>query len=194
MIKIGITGGIGSGKTTVCKMFEVLGIPVYYADYEARNILEYDKEVKKEVVNTFGKEVLTTEGNVDRKKLSTIVFNNKELLQKLNAIIHPAVKRHFEEWCTMHNSEKFVLKEAAIMFESGSDKQVDRVITVTAPLELKIARTINRDNITREQVLDRMKNQISDEEKLKRSWMEIMNDDEHLVIPQVTNIYNLLCK
>ena len=192
MVKIGITGGIGSGKTTVCSVFELLGVPVYYADDEAKNILENDSEVKKAVINIFGKEVLNEEEMIDRKKIGAMVFNNKELLQKLNSIIHPSVFKHFAEWCKVHESEKYILKEAAIMFESGSDRLLDKVITVTAPLELKIKRAMERDAITREQVLQRMSNQMSDEEKLKRSWLEILNDEEHLIIPQVLEIHAIL--
>ena len=194
MIKIGITGGIGSGKTTVCKIFELLDIPVYYADDEAKHLLDSDNKVKLSIVNTFGNEVLNDKGKIDKKKLASFVFNNKEKLEKLNSIVHPAVRAHFENWLKQYSSQKYILKEAAILFESGVYKLVDKVITVTAPLELKINRTMQRDKITREQVELRISNQISDEEKIERSQFVIHNDEQQLLIPQILHIHDQLTK
>lgn len=192
MLKIGITGGIGSGKTTVCRLFELLGIPVYSADEESKQLLQEDKDVLKKILDFFGKDVLDKEGKPDRKKLAAIVFNDKVKLEALNAIMHPAVAKHFENWVQKHKNAAYVLKEAAIMFESGAHTQVDKVITVNAPMELRIARTMKRDNIQRTEVESRMKSQMSDEERTSRSQYSISNDEQTLLIPQVLELNRLL--
>ena len=189
MIKIGITGGIGSGKSTVCKAFELLGVPVYYSDEEAKKILETDTIIIKSVLKLFGNEVLNDQQVLDRKKIAAIVFKDKQKLDQLNAIIHPAVALHFENWLKQYSSCNYILKETAILFESGAYKQVDKVIAIVAPIELRISRAIQRDKISREQVEQRMKAQISDEEKIKRSQFVIHNDEQQLVIPQVIAIH-----
>jgi len=191
MLKLGITGGIGSGKTTVCRLFELLGIPVYYADDESKKLLEEDQLVKEQVIKTFSDSILNDLGTIDRKKLAAIVFNNKEQLEKLNAILHPAVGQHFENWLKKHNAV-YILKEAAILFESGAYKQVDKVLTVVAPLELKIQRTMKRDGVSREVVEKRIELQMSDEEKIKRSDFVIINNEQELLIPQVLSLHKQL--
>lgn len=188
MLKIGITGGIGSGKSTVCSMFELLGIPVYYADEEAKKIIDNDPSVKERLLLLFGTNVLNENQSIDRKKLAALVFNDKKKLEQLNNIVHPAVALHTDRWTKAHAQFPYVLKEAAILFESGAYKAVDKVITVTAPIELKITRVMQRDKATREQVQERMNNQLSDEEKIKRSDFVIYNDEQQLVIPQVLKI------
>ncbi len=192
MKKIGITGGIGSGKSTVCKLFALFGIPVYNADDEAKNILEEKKEVKDKIVALFGNNVLTSEGKVDRVELAKRVFNHKENLEKLNTIVHPAVALHFDAWLKKQQGCPYILKEAAILFESGAYQQTDAVITVTAPLELKMKRVMERSAITRDEVMQRMNNQWNDEEKLKRSAYEIQNDEAQLIIPQILKIHAAL--
>ena len=194
MLRIGITGGIGSGKTTVCRLFELLGVPVFYADTEAKTILEADLDVKTAVINKFGSSVVDTAGSIDKKKLGALVFNNKDMLEQLNSIVHPAVARHFENWCMQHKSENYILQEAAILFESGANKQVDKIITVVAPMELKIKRVMQRDSVTPDQVEQRIKNQLSDDEKVLRSQFVIHNDEQLLVIPQVIAIHQELLK
>jgi dephospho-CoA kinase len=191
MLKIGITGGIGSGKTTVCKFFELLGIPVYYADDASKELLRSNAAVKTHVLNVFGKSILDQHGAVDRKTLAAIVFNNKTELDKLNAIMHPAVALHFEDWIKK-KAAPYILKEAAILFESGAYQKVDSVITVAAPLELKISRTIKRDGVPKEDILARIENQTSDDEKIKRSEFVIYNDEQQLLIPQVLRIHSQL--
>ena len=188
MIKIGITGGIGSGKSTICKVFELLGVPVYYADDEGKKILD-SEEVKERITKIFGADILAEDKMVDRKKMAALVFNEKGKLEKLNSIIHPAVGAHFEEWLKKQGGKPYVIKEAAILFESGAYKQVDKIITVVAPLELKIERAMKRIGITREQVEERMNNQMSDEEKVKKSHYFIVNDEEQLIIPQILKIH-----
>lgn len=191
MLKLGITGGIGSGKTTVCKLFELLGIPVYFSDEESKKLLTEDLTVKHQVLALFGNTILDEEKNIDRKKLASIVFNNKEQLEKLNAILHPAVGVHFEEWLKKQKTP-YILKEAAILFESGAYKQVDKIVTVVAPLELKIQRTMKRDGSSKEAITSRMQLQLPDEEKIKRSDFVIQNDEQTLLIPQVLAIHSTL--
>ena len=135
MIKIGITGGIGSGKTTVCKIFEVLGIPIYYADDRAKELLESDKNVIKKVKNIFGDDVYNEQGKLDRHRVATIVFNFPETLAEYNAIIHPAVFQDAEKWMLRHTQHEYVIKEAALLFETGSYKMLDKIICVTAPVK-----------------------------------------------------------
>jgi len=194
MIKTGITGGIGSGKTTVCKVFELLGIPVYYADEEAKKILDNDPDVKKNVLTVFGYEVLSEQGLIDRKKISAIVFKDQQKLAQLNSIIHPVVALHFSNWLLPYSSHKYIIKEAAILFESDAYKQVDKVITVVAPVALRIKRAMQRDGMSLEQVEQRMKYQMNDEEKMKRSAFVIHNDEQQLLITQVIAIHEQLSK
>lgn len=191
MLKLGVTGGIGSGKTTVCRLFELLGIPVYYADEESKKLLDDNKDVKEQVIKLFDASILNDEGNINRKKLAEIVFKNKEQLEKLNTILHPAVGLHFEGWLKKQKSP-YILKEAAILFESGAYKQVDKVLTVVAPMELKIQRTMKRDGVSKEQVETRMELQMSDEEKVKRSDFVIQNNEQELLIPQVLTLHKQL--
>ena len=188
MIKIGITGGIGSGKSTVCKIFETLKIPVYNADISAAKIINTNKELKKALISLFGEDIYTDLGILDRKKLAKIIFSDKEALAKVNSLIHPAVRADYQEWLEENKEAKFTIKEAAILFESGAYKQVDKVITVFAPEELRIKRVMNREPITREEVLRRIKNQMSEEEKIKRSDFVIYNDEKQLLIPQVIKL------
>lgn len=190
MITVGITGGIGSGKSTVCAVFELLGIPVYYADAEARKILD-DPEIRNVISESFGNEVLNN-NRVDRKKLAAIVFNDPQKLDKLNSIVHPAVKQHFADWCEAHKKYAYVLKEAAILFESETYKNVQKIITVTAPPEIKISRVMKRDGVSKEEVEKRMASQLSDEEKIKRSDFVLMNNEEQLLIPAILEIHGQL--
>ena len=189
MLKIGITGGIGSGKTTVAKAFEQLGIPVYHSDYWAKEIMNTEPLVKQRLIELFGKDIYDTEGIADRKKIAEIVFNDGNKLNDLNSVIHPAVWLHGENWLKQHADKPYILKEAAILFESGGNKSVDKVIMVTAPKELRIQRVINRDNATSEEVKARMSNQWDDEKKIALSDFVIVNDDKTLVIPQVLEVH-----
>ncbi len=191
MLKIGITGGIGSGKTTVCRLFEIMGVPVYYSDEVSKELLRSDAEVKAFVINAFGDTIIDQHGAVDRKKLAAIVFNNKFELDKLNAILHPAVALHFVNWLTKQTSD-YILKETAILFESGAYKNLDQVIAVVAPLELKISRSIKRDGVSKDAILARIQNQLNDEEKIKRSSFVIYNDEAQLLMPQVLMIHQQL--
>ena len=192
MIKVGITGGIGSGKTTVCKVFQILGAPIYFADIRAKVILDTNEEVKLKIINCFGNELLSDSGFVDRIKLAAFVFNSKEKLEKLNAILHPLVQIDFENWLKQHATYNYILKEAAILFESGSFKNLDSIITVIAPLDLRISRVMFRDDISKSQIESRIDKQISDEEKIKRSQFVIYNNEEDFLIPQILKIHKQL--
>ena len=161
---IGLTGGIGSGKSTIAKYFKSKGIPVYIADTEAKKIMDTDLIIGK-IVDAFGMDVLE-DGKISRAKLSSLVFNHQEKLAKLNSIIHPAVKSHFENWLKKHCESVFVIKEAAILFESGSYKDCDKIILVTAPQDIRIKRVMNRDGISKEDVEARIRNQWTDEQKI----------------------------
>ncbi|GGB68363.1 dephospho-CoA kinase [Flavobacterium suaedae] len=187
---IGLTGGIGSGKTTIANYFADLGVPVYIADTEAKKIL-YFPEVVQQISEVFGEEVLT-DNIPDRKKLASVVFKKPEKLEQLNAIIHPRVRQHFTDWTDQHKDEKFVIKEAAILFESGSFKDCDKVILVTAPKETRIKRVMKRDGVSEKEVLERMKNQWSEEKKKKLSDFIIENIDLEVAKNQVNKIYKTI--
>lgn len=188
---IGLTGGIGSGKTTVAHFFEALGVPVYYADDRAKAVLETEK-VSEEVRSYFGDVVFSSEG-IDRKKLASVVFNDKEKLEVLNGIVHPAVGEDFREWLSEQTSA-FIIREAAILFESGSYKDCDQIITVTAPVETRIERVMKRNGTSREEVLARMENQWSDAEKIIRSDYVIENEELAETERKVSEIYHSLKK
>ncbi len=188
MRRIGLTGNIGTGKSTVARIFEILGIPVYHADKQARLILESDK-VKEQISLLFGEQVLTQDRQVDREALAGTVFNDKDKLTVLNNLIHPLVEDDFLKWCKKHEDQKYILHEAAILFESGFDRLFDANILITAPEELCIARVMARDGITKEMVSDRIQNQWSQEKKLEMADYLIINDEKLMVIPQVTDIH-----
>lgn len=187
---IGLTGGIGSGKTLVANYIKSKGIPVYIADDEAKKIMN-DNAVIQKVAKIFGNEMITNH-KIDREKLAEMVFNNPESLQKLNALIHPLVKQNFNIWLKNHQNFPLVIKEAAILFESGSYKECDSIITVTAPLETRLQRVIERDKTNRESVLSRMKNQWTEEQKIAKSHFVIHNLSIEETKNQVDNILNLL--
>nr|WP_067061522.1 dephospho-CoA kinase [Mucilaginibacter sp. L294] len=191
MFKVGITGNIGSGKTTVCKIFEVLGIPVFYADDAAKEVMVADAELIAGIKQAFGNQSYLEEGTLNRKYIAGIVFNNKEELATLNALVHPAVFRAFDKWVLGQKNAPYVLKEAAILFESGSYKMCDRTVIVTAPLDLRVKRVTGRDGITADEVKSRNDRQFSEEKKLTMANDVIINDDTQLVIPQVLKLHEL---
>ena len=193
MLKVGITGGIGSGKTIICKIFNRLGVPFYASDIEAKYIISNNAQVKQAIQKFFGAEVYDSQGNLERKKVAELVFSDKSKLEKLNSIVHPEVQRHFQHWLLLHKDYPYILKEAAILFESGSYKELDFIITVVAPEALRINRVIKRDAVNANVFERVMKNQMSDEEKIKKSNYVIMNDEQELVIPQVLKIHADLC-
>lgn len=190
MLKIGITGGIGSGKTTVCKVFEKVGIPVYYADLQARELMNTDSILIDELKQEFGEDIYINK-ELDRPKLASIVFNDKNKLAKLNALVHPAVQRDFKQWASEQKNTQYVLKEAALMFESGSYKDLDYVVTVSAPKKMRLQRVVDRDGVTKNEVEKRMKNQLTEKERLERADYVIINDETQAVIPQIMQLHEV---
>ena len=189
MLKIGITGGIGSGKSTISKVFQVLGIRVFYADDAAKQVMTNDPILVDALKQTFGSDAYFSDGSLNRKFIANIVFNNPDELVKLNAITHPAVFRAFDQWLTQVKDVPYVMKEAALMFESGSSKLCDKNILVYAPLEMRINRVMGRDGLSRAEVESRNVRQFTDEQKLKLADYVITNDDSQLVIPQVLALH-----
>lgn len=190
-LRVGITGGIGSGKTYVCQLLRHLGYPVFHADDEAKAITESNKLVVEAIKKQFGENIYT-QGKLNRKEVATIVFSSPQELAKLNAIVHPAVAESFERWCSMHSDIPLVFKEAAILFETGLYKELDKNILVTAPLDIRIQRVMERDKVSRDEVAARMANQMSDEEKVRLADYTIVNDNQNLILPQVLKIIRKL--
>jgi len=186
-MRLGITGGIGSGKTSVCKVFTVLGIPVFYADNEAKSIMESDPAIKYELNHVTGKN-LYLNGTLNRPLLANLMYNDKKLLVEINQMVHPLVFRNFNIWADKQNTP-YVIVEAAILFESGIYELVDRVATVVTPVEERIKRVMGRNKHTREQVLNIIKNQMDDQTKIKLSQYVIGNADDDMIIPAVLKIH-----
>ena len=189
MKKIGITGGIGSGKTYVSEVFSSLGIPVFNADVESKRLMSSSDNLISLVKDLFGDDIYTN-GLLDKQKLASIVFSDKEKLENLNNIIHPVVKQEFIDWCKQQNSS-YVIKETAILFESRSDKGLDAVICVSAPLNIRIDRAVKRDGSSVKEIKNRIENQISQEEKENLSDYIIVNDEKDLLLPQIIKIHQL---
>lgn len=187
---IGLTGGIGSGKTTIANEFLTLGVPVYIADDEARKLMQ-STEVINAIRAAFGNAVFEND-ILNREKLAEIVFSDPEKLEQLNAIVHPAVKRHFDEWLSNHKNDPFVIYEAAILFESGGYKNCDLIISVVAPLETRIQRVIDRDKTTREQVLKRINMQWNDEKRISKSDFIIKNTNIEETKSEIVKILKIL--
>ncbi|TDP57533.1 dephospho-CoA kinase [Flavobacterium dankookense] len=187
---IGLTGGIGSGKTTIANYFKSKGIPVYIADDEAKNILQ-TKEVQLEIRTVFGNTVFSDD-KVDKNKLAEFVFSNPEKLKILNSIIHPKVKNHFDNWVEKQQNFPFVIKEAAILFESGSYKLCDKIITIVVPLDERIQRVIHRDTTSYENVMRRINNQWTDEQRMSKSDYIIYNSDLEIAKKQANSILKIL--
>jgi dephospho-CoA kinase len=187
MIKVGLTGNIGSGKTTVLKIFETLGVPVFYADNEAKKFLSHP-DVISWLQKDHGKEVLK-DGTVDRNALAELVFNDEKLLKQLNALIHPLVRKAFFSWADQHQQHPYIIQEAAILFESGFDQFFDKIILVTCTEEIAVARVMKRDGITEFQVKKRLQNQMAQEDKIPKSDYLISNNENEMVLPQVLKIH-----
>ncbi|MBL7738273.1 MAG: dephospho-CoA kinase [Chitinophagaceae bacterium] len=187
MLKVGLTGGIGSGKSTVAKIFEVLGIPVYYADDAAKQIMNTDPELKAAVIADFG-EAAYKEGKLDRAYIASIVFSDNKKLEWLNSLTHPATIRHADEWMKKQVTP-YAVKEAALLFESGANAHLDHIIGVYAPKGLRIKRVMQRDKVNEEEVLKRISRQMDEDEKMKLCDSIIMNDERQLLIPQVLQLH-----
>jgi len=191
MLRIGITGGIGSGKTMVCRIFEVLGVPVYYADFHAKMLMESDVRIQKELIKLFGPSIIQ-EGKIDRAKLAGILFNNDNALRSVNTIVHPAVRKDFDRWGMEMAEHHYIIEEAAILFESGAYKLLDFNIAVSAPEDIRIKRVMIRDNTSREEVLSRISKQMTEHERNSLADAVIINDESELLIPQVLALHNKL--
>ncbi len=192
---VGLTGGIGSGKTTIANMFHELGVSIYIADIEAKKLMNTSTEIKAALIAVFGEETYV-DGELNRSYLSNIVFNQPEKLKLINAIVHPRVGQHFKDWYAAQSEEKYVIKEAAILFENGSYQQCDKIITVVAPMEIRFQRLLARDQSTREAIQSRMNNQWTDVEKIALSDYVIHNEDLEKSKEQVAKIHHeisLLC-
>ena len=184
---LGVTGGIGSGKTSVCRVFNVLGIPVFSADPEASKIMDNDKGIISRINSIAGKN-LYINGSLDRIELATLIFNDSTLLEKVNSLVHPVVLEYFKKW-EREQTSPYVIMEAAILFESGASKLVDKVVTVVAPVEERVERVIQRNRLSREQVLDRMRNQMDDDSRKKLSDYVIHNSETDMIIPAILKIH-----
>ena len=190
MLKAGLTGNIGSGKSAVASIFSSLGIPVFHADEESKKFLG-TPEVIDEIARSLGKDIIVN-GLIDKRKLASLVFGDRQSLNHLNGIMHPLVLKEFNKWISSESLAPYVIMEAAILFESGYNKEFDRIIHVSCPEERAIARVIARDGTSREHVLARMQYQIKDDDKARMSDFVIINDGTHLVIPQVMAIHKSL--
>ena len=194
MLKVGLTGGIGSGKTTVCNLFEKLGIPVYYADERARYLMNYDPELKTQIKVLLGHEAYYKNGRLNRAYVAYKIFNDSGLLQKVNALVHPVVHKDSEDWYTSYSEAPFSIYEAALIYESNNQHRFDKIIVVTAPEEIRIQRVMHRDGVARDKVLERINNQLPQEEKDKRADFLINNDGTSSLHIQVKELYDTICK
>jgi dephospho-CoA kinase len=186
MLKIGLTGGIGSGKTIIAKIFEVLNIPVYYADDAAKNLMNNNEELKTAIIKNFGKESYR-DGELDRKYLAGIVFSNKEKLDLLNSLTHPVTIQDAEQWMNRQTTP-YIIKEAALLFESGAAERLDYVIGIYTPQHIRVKRVMDRDGLPAEDIMKRISRQIDEEMKMKLCDFVITNNEERLVIPQVLEL------
>ncbi len=188
MITVGLTGGIGSGKTLISEVFNRLGIPVFNADYEAKKIMSSDDKVITQIKKEFGDDIYNTEG-INRKKLAAIIFENENALKKINSIVHPKVRESFILWSQTKENYPYIIEEAAILFESKAHKELDITINVHADELIRINRVIERDQVPFGSVKSRMKNQLSDEERMSLADYTIYNDGKKMVLPQVLEIH-----
>ena len=192
MIKVGITGGIGSGKSLICEIFRVLGVPVFHADSEAKKILNSSEEIKEALITKFGLDIYSQVGEIDRSKFGNIIFNDKDALEYTNKLIHPYVVSEFQKWSDCHSNYEYILHEAAILFESGVYKLMDKVIWVEAPEKVRISRVVKRDNILAGAVMERINNQWDFRKVKDKVDFIINNDGKSFVISQVLDIHNHL--
>jgi dephospho-CoA kinase len=193
MLKVGITGGIGSGKTIVCRVFALLGVPVYDSDFRAKWVMHHDPLLRQQLIKAFGEKAYTPAGQLDRPYLASLVFNQPEKLTLLNSLVHPRVKDDFTSWLALHQNYPYILKEAALMYESNAYKQVQKVITVSAPLAVRLARVLQRDPHRQpadvQAIIDK---QLPEAERQQRADFIIFNDDRQPVIPQVLALHQTL--
>lgn len=191
MLKVGITGGIGSGKSVVCKVLQTLGHPVFDADHESKSLLT-DPEIRSKVIDLLGPSAYLPSGAPDRHRIASMVFPNPELLEQLNTILHPAVLKKFNQWVKEHQTAPLLFKEAAIMFESGSNRQLDLVVGVTAPESLRIKRVMQRDGKSEQAVRGIMKRQLPQDEMARKCEALLVNDEQTPLLPQILTLIDKL--
>lgn len=193
MFRVGLTGGIGSGKSLICSILEKLRVPVYYADAEAKRLMNSHPDLKAQIKKLFGEQAYKN-GSLDREYLAGRLFGDGELLVAMNSLVHPAVREDFNRWADLQTDVAYVVEEAAILFESGAHRELDRTVLVSAPEELRIDRVMERDGCDREAVLRRMGHQWSEEELMKLADHVILNDGKQMLLPQVIELHNKLLK
>lgn len=192
MLKIGITGGIGSGKSTVCNILKNLGVPVFSSDDAGKFLLNNDDYLKTQIKKIFDEDMYTSTGRLDRERMAKLVFNNPDELQKLNELVHPKVKAEFDSWCKKNDKRPYVVKEAAILFETGLYRELNKMVTVFCSKEERIRRIMKRDNTTKGQIEKRMIQQITDDERNKLADYILINDGVEDLLPQVMELHELL--
>ena len=190
MLRVGLTGGIGSGKTTIAKIFELLNVPVYYADEASKRLYHTDLDLICNIKKHFGEDIYTNE-QLNRSKLAAIVFNDEKKLQLLNELVHPPTIRDAQEWMKKQTAP-YIIKEAALLFESGSAQGLDYIIGVHAPVHYRIKRVMERDGVSKEEVMNRANRQIDEDIKMRLCDFVIVNNDQELVIPQVLELHSKL--
>lgn len=191
MKKIGLTGGIGSGKSTIAQVIKHIGYPVYIADKEAARLMDSHPDIRKDITERLGTNCYTSEGHINKPVLAQIIFENKEALEEVNRIVHPRVMEAFEQWAAMQ-SASLVFCETAILYESGLERYFDAVICVTAPEEVRVRRVMERDRCELKDVMARVRNQMDEDEKCQRANFVIYNDGEHMAVPQVLDVLHKL--
>jgi dephospho-CoA kinase len=193
VLKVGLTGGIGSGKSTVAQVFSLLGVPVYYADQRAQALIESDRNVREAIIDLLGPEAYDNSGTLNRKLVAEMVFANAGLLAGLNEIVHPAVRTDFIEWANRYTGHPYVIQEAAILIESGGSAGMDAIILVWAPEELRLERVVERDGSSESEVRARMQHQMQDVDKVHKSHYVVINDGKHSIMDQITDIHTAIC-
>lgn len=194
MIKVGLTGGIGSGKSLVARILHAFGVPVYDSDSATKQLYITNPALKSKLIQSFGEQAYYEDGQLNRRFLGNLVFNDKSKLKLINEIVHPFVKLDFEEWLKTKKHKEYVVKEAAVLIESGAYRQVDKIVVVTAPREIRIDRVMKRDKTSKEEVIKRIDNQLSDEKMLSFANYVVVNDGDKALLPQIIRFHNQLQK
>ena len=189
-IQVGVTGGIGVGKTTVGQIFETLGAPVYKSDDRAKILMNSSDELKSQIIEAFGYDAYNRDKQLNRSYLATVVFNNPKKLQVLNSLVHPAVLEDYRNWFSEQKNVPYTIKEAALMFETDSHKSMDCIIVVTCPINLRIDRIVKRDHMKRDEVLKRIENQMSDKQRLEKAQHRVKNDGKQSIIKQTIDLHH----
>ncbi|MEC8739221.1 MAG: dephospho-CoA kinase [Bacteroidota bacterium] len=189
-IQVGVTGGIGVGKTTVGQIFETLGAPIYKSDDRAKILMNSSDELKSQIIEAFGYDAYNRDKQLNRSYLATVVFNNPKKLQVLNSLVHPTVLEDYRNWFSEQNNVPYTIKEAALMFETDSHKSMDCIIVVTCPINLRIDRIVKRDHMKRDEVLKRIENQMSDKQRLEKAQYRVKNDGKQSIIKQTIDLHH----